>query len=303
MQTITKEELEQAIKKAKAGTAPGPSQVSIDMIKGLTSSARGQLLHFYNNCMKEKRLPDNINKALMRLLPKTDKGLANLNAVRPIALMENIMKVYEHIIIGRETKVIMDNQLIEMEQFGAVPKAGVAGPLRVLAELIDDARISGQEIHIMVADLAKAFDTCEYWSQALSWKCLGMPEDMIDILVNMDSGDPAGKGATTQVVLGSGRTTEPFKHGRGVRQGSVGGPIKWVVFVNFWIKWMKKKMKGEGYTMSAANKTRTVKEMWSQPNTEKGETPPKGKLRGPLTWGNKSLLRALTGTRESRGGT
>ena len=76
-----------------------------------------------------------------------------------------------------------------MGQYGAMPMAGVAAPLRIMAEMMDDARISGQEIHIMVADLAKAFDTCEYWSQALSWKCLGVPEEMINLLVNLDSGN------------------------------------------------------------------------------------------------------------------
>mgnify|MGYP001375652266 FL=1 len=98
----------------------------------------------------------------------------------------------------------------------------------------------------MVADLAKAGDPGEYWSQALSWKCLGLPEEMIKLLINLDSGDQKGKGATTRVILGNGRKTKPFRHGRGVRQGSVGGPIKWVVFVHYWIQWVKKKMKGEG---------------------------------------------------------
>ena len=50
-----------------------------------------------NACLTENKIPDCLNSALMRLLPKSDKGLADLNAVRPIALMENIIKVYEQI--------------------------------------------------------------------------------------------------------------------------------------------------------------------------------------------------------------
>ena len=72
-----------------------------------------------------------------------------------------------------------------------------------------------------------------------------MPHYMIDLMVNLNSGSEEGEGATTEVALGKGRKTQPFRHGRGVRQGSVGGPLKWVVFVNFWLQWVKKKMKGK----------------------------------------------------------
>ena len=41
-----------------------------------------------NACLEESRIPDCMDIALMRLLPKSDKGLADPNAVRPIALME-----------------------------------------------------------------------------------------------------------------------------------------------------------------------------------------------------------------------
>ena len=53
--------------------------------------------------------------------------------------------------------------------------------------------------------------------------------------------------------------TGTFKHGRGVRQGSVGGPIKWCVFVNSWIKWVKKKMAGKGYKMANSEATPLIK--------------------------------------------
>ena len=261
LDTITIQEVNAAINKSKAGTAAGPSQVGIDMIKALNDNAKKALLQFYNECKEARAIPDNINRALMRLLPKSDKGLANLNLVRPIALMENITKVYEHIMITRVVNTITEHNLIDMGQYGAVPMAGVAAPLRIMSEMMDDARVSGQELHIMVADLAKAFDTCEYWSQALSWRCLGVPEEMINLLINLDSGDLKGKGATTKVLMGSGRTTKAFRHGRGVRQGSVGGPIKWVVFVHYWIQWVKKKMKGEGYIMSANQQQRYIPEM------------------------------------------
>ena len=112
-----------------------------------------------------------------------------------------------------------------------MPKAGTAPPLRALAEVLDDARLSKSELRVLALDLPKAFDTCEYWSQAMSWKALGMPDEVIKILINMDAGsnspgDPhEGPGATTSVILDAGRMTPKFAHGRGVRQGSMGGGL------------------------------------------------------------------------------
>ena len=74
---------------------------------------------------------------------------------------------------------------------------------------------------------------------------------MATMLMNMD------KGGESEVILGQGRTTSSvlgsegwFKAERGVRQGSVGGPIKWIVYMNFWLKYVNKKHKEEGYRMS-----------------------------------------------------
>ena len=69
-----------------------------------------------------------MDSALMRLLPKSDKGLADLNAVRPIALMENIIKIYKQIMVGRVLGRLMKHKVLDLGQFGALPKGGVAAP-------------------------------------------------------------------------------------------------------------------------------------------------------------------------------
>ena len=256
MRTITAAEVKAAIKGTKLHTAPGESQVSTDMLSMLGTDSITVITDMFNKFKELRRIPDDMNTALLRLLPKTDQGLANLAKVRPIALMEALGKLYERVIISRITDQIDKFKILDMSQYGALAKAGGAPPLRVLAEVMEDARLSKTELHILALDLQKAFDTCEFWSQAMSWQALGMPKPMIDILINMDAGsnspaDPhEGPGATTKVILDAGHTSEPFVHGRGVRQGSVGGPIKWVVFMHFWLAWIKRTMPGKGYTMS-----------------------------------------------------
>jgi ribonuclease HI len=210
----------------------------------------------FSRWMREGHVPDCLNTALIKLLPKTENGLDDLNKVRPIALMESIIKLFERVLIGRVTKVLVEYDILEEGQYGGLPGLGVQPPLRMLAEVIDDAHASKQELHILITDLSKAFDTMEYWSQAMSWKALNMPDEIINLLVSLDKGTPeTGQGATSRVSLAQGRTTKTFQHGRGVRQGSVGGPIKWCVFVNSWIRWVKIKMKNKGYKMAESRAT------------------------------------------------
>ena len=77
-------------------------------------------------------------------MPKSELGLSDLTKVRPITLMENIVKIFERIIIDRVTKALMKNRILNMEQYGGLPGAGVRDPLRIMAEIIEDANASSQ---------------------------------------------------------------------------------------------------------------------------------------------------------------
>ena len=66
-----------------------------------------------------------------------------------------------------------DNNMLRNEQYGGINGRQMQDPIRILAELIEDANVTKKELHIFSADLSKAFDTLEYWSQAMSWRALG----------------------------------------------------------------------------------------------------------------------------------
>ena len=92
--------------------------------------------------------------------------------------------------------------ILRGEQYRGINGRQIQDLIRILVELIEDANITTKELHVFSADLSKAFDTLEYWSQAMSWRALGAPKDMVNMLVNMD------KGGRTPIILAPGRTTE-----------------------------------------------------------------------------------------------
>jgi ribonuclease HI/exonuclease III len=243
------QEVRTALKAMKKGTAPGPSGNTYDLLGMLKDEHLGPLVNIVAATIATGTVEQEMNRSLLRPLAKTDQGLADLGKTRPIALMEAILKITERVIFTRVMIVINEHDMLRCEQHGSLANRSAKAPIRALAEMIEDALMSGKELHVLSADISKAFDSIEYWSQAMGWSALGMPKDLIEMLVNMD------KEGETAVILGQGRTTDWYKNGRGVRQGSIGGPIKWVIFMNFWIEYVYKAAAGSGYRMSEAEPT------------------------------------------------
>ena len=235
----------------KGGKAGGPSGTTYDLIKALDEDNLAPIVALMRQCMDDRKLPRALNRSMLRALPKTEGGLADLNLTRPIALIEALGKMFERILFIRIVKPLADNDMVDLNRHGGMSKRSTADPLRIPAEAMGDAEASGLEFHLFSADLSKAFDTLEYWSQAMSWRALGMPAKMAKMLMNMD------KEGESEVILGQGRTTSSvlgedgwFQSGRVVTHGSIGGPIKWIVYMNFWLKCVNSKHEGEEYRMS-----------------------------------------------------
>ena len=242
----TMQEFRAALMKTKSGSAPGPSGLTYDMLKALSDDNLEPFRDIVNRALAGGDIEADMNKSLLRPIPKTEAGLADLAKTRPIALMEVMLKLHEAILFSRIMDVVKKHDMLRSEQHGCLPGRSVRTPIRILTELIEDAIVTGKELHIFSADITKAFDSLEYWSQAMGWRALGMPKHMVNMLVDMD------RGGETQVILGQGRKSGGFASGRGVRQGSVGGPIKWVVFMNFWLEYAHHGGSGGGYRMSEA---------------------------------------------------
>ena len=111
---ITMEDLQKAIKRSPGSSASGPSRIGNKAFQMLGKPGLEGIRTLFNRCLEENTIPNCINTATMCLLPKTEAGLDDLNKVRPIALMENITKIFERIVIGRITEDIQKGGLLDL---------------------------------------------------------------------------------------------------------------------------------------------------------------------------------------------
>ena len=116
---ITLQTVKKTLTRMKSGTAGGPSELTYEVIKALNDDnleiIRAQLQQY----LIDKGLPKELNRSLLRPLPKTDAGLANLALTRPIALMEVIGKLFEKILMDRILSVLVEQKMLDPSQHGA----------------------------------------------------------------------------------------------------------------------------------------------------------------------------------------
>ena len=119
LQTIKK-----ALQKFKSGKAGGPSGVTYDLLKALDDTNLGPIVHLMQTCLDNRRLPIELNRSMIRALPKTDGGLADLNLTRPIALMESLGKLFERILFMRIVDVMTEEDMLDLGQHGGSRMGG-----------------------------------------------------------------------------------------------------------------------------------------------------------------------------------
>ena len=110
-------ELELEARKFKAKKAQGSSGITIEMIRVMDLDNLEKIADAMNKVMRGEQVPKSWNRSMLWPLPKTDAGLHDMNKVRPIALMEIILKLLERVLFARIEKVVMDNTMLREEQY------------------------------------------------------------------------------------------------------------------------------------------------------------------------------------------
>ena len=111
MQPITAQIVWETIRRMKTSTATGRIGLTYDTLREMeVEHLRVQpIADLMQHCLDIGEVPNEMNRALMKPLPKTDEGLSNLSLTGPIVLMETVLKVYERILFERIVRVLEEH--------------------------------------------------------------------------------------------------------------------------------------------------------------------------------------------------
>lgn len=182
------------------------------------------LTHLINACFREGIFPDALKKAL--IIPLYKKGNRNDPAsYRPISILPIISKIFEKAIKIRITDYFENNNLFNEAQFGFRSCKSTSDAILDLVESILNSFNQNEIMSAAFCDLTKAFDCVRHDILLEKLKYYGFDRTSIDLIQSYLCN-------RTQAVSGTGDVSDELEMTVGVPQGSILGPVLFLIFIN-----------------------------------------------------------------------
>ena len=201
------------------------NDISPKLLKALSSSFSNVLSYLFNSCMLSGVFPDELKIA--KVIPLYKAGNSNLMSnYRPISILPTLSKIFEKLIHSRIYQFLEENEVIYNYQFGFRQNHSTIHAVQTaITSVITSLNISYQSMGIFI-DFSKAFDTIKHeilLSKLSHYGIRGIALDLIcDYLTNRKQ----------FVFYDNDCYSQLSDISIGVPQGSVLGPLFFIIYVN-----------------------------------------------------------------------
>lgn len=216
---FTIEELSQACKKLKTGTAPGLDGFTVEAAKIAANTAPECILAAMNDLLKRQQVPKEWKRARLILIHKPGKQMDSPSDFRPLCLINVMGKVYEQLIKGRIDKEMTERGELSNMQFGFRKGRSTVAAVEKVLQIAKRRMPNGDygKWCLMVAlDVRNAFNSASWGKIIEKLEEKHISKYIINIIKNYFTG--------REIVTPAGLTIETSA---GIPQGSVLGPTLW----------------------------------------------------------------------------
>jgi len=176
---IELQELDYAIKKARANKAPGPDAITAELFKFLDRENRLSLLKLLNQWWSCESIPD--EHLLAQVVSIFKKGNTDqISNYRPISLLNIIYKLFAAILQKRLADQI--DPFVSESQFGFRKQRDTTQALYIARRLQDIAEQSGENVILTALDWEKAFDRISHDRMLQALARLGIPDKLRKVI-------------------------------------------------------------------------------------------------------------------------